>query len=159
MRPRWNNVETTLFQRRTLKLYRLCTTLQIRRRILFHFQCRINVIWTLIHNVETTLVRRWNVGWDDLIKAWRPPWLKSKSPELLFLGYTSYECLFTLVHLLLLLNPYRLYVHFQITPKIFKITWVNVTMRDLPLQMYVTQHWLFQGHLSLLEIPKSKELL
>ena len=57
----------TLFQRRALTLYQRCATLKIRRRILFHFQCRLNVISTLIHNVETTLIRCWNVGWDFLI--------------------------------------------------------------------------------------------
>ena len=60
------NVVLTLFQRRTLTLYQRCATLKIRRRILFHFQRRINVISTLIHNVETTLIRRWNVGWVRL---------------------------------------------------------------------------------------------
>ena len=57
------NIVLTLFQRRALTLYQRCATLKIRRRILFHFQRRINVISTLIHNVETTLIRRWNVGW------------------------------------------------------------------------------------------------
>ena len=57
------NVVSTLFQRRALTLYQRCATLKIQRRILFHFQRRINVISTLIHNVETTLIRRWNVGW------------------------------------------------------------------------------------------------
>ena len=52
------NVVSTLFQRRALTLYQRCATLKIRRRILFHFQRRINVILTLIHNVETTLIRR-----------------------------------------------------------------------------------------------------
>ena len=52
----------TLFQRRAPTLYQRCAILKIRRRILFHFQRRINVISTLIHNVETTLIRRWNVG-------------------------------------------------------------------------------------------------
>ena len=27
------------------------------------FQRRINIISTLIHKVETTLIRRWNIGW------------------------------------------------------------------------------------------------
>ena len=58
------NVVSTLFERRALMLYQYCATLKIRRRILFHFQSRINVISTLIHNVETTLIRRWNVGWE-----------------------------------------------------------------------------------------------
>ena len=52
------NVVSTLFQRQALTLYQRCATLKIRRRILFHFQRRINVISTLIHNVETTLIRR-----------------------------------------------------------------------------------------------------
>ena len=38
-------------------------TLKIRCRILFHFQRRIKVVSTMIHNVATTLIRRWNVGW------------------------------------------------------------------------------------------------
>ena len=62
--PKLCNVVSTLFQRRALTLYQHCATLKIRRRILFHFQRRINVISTLIHNVETMLIRRWNVGWD-----------------------------------------------------------------------------------------------
>ena len=75
LRQRWNdivqrsktvalmlcNVDLTLFQRWTRKLYQCCDTLKIRFRILFHFQHRINVIWTVIYNVETTLIRRWNV--------------------------------------------------------------------------------------------------
>ena len=57
------NVVSTLFRRRELTLYQRCATLKIRRRILFHFQRRINVISMLIHNVVSTLIRRWNVGW------------------------------------------------------------------------------------------------
>ena len=52
------NVVSTLFQRRALALYQRCATLKIQRQILFHFQRRINVILTLIHKVETTLIRR-----------------------------------------------------------------------------------------------------
>ena len=63
------NVVSTLFQRRALALYQRCATLKNRRRILFHFQRRINVISTLIHNVETTLIRRWNVGWGKIPTA------------------------------------------------------------------------------------------
>ena len=44
-------------------LFGLVSTLRIRLRILFHFQRRINVISTSIHNVETTLIQQWNVGW------------------------------------------------------------------------------------------------
>ena len=64
----------TLFQRRPLTLYQRCATLKIRRRILFHFQRRIKVISTLIHNVETMLIRRWNVGWVsyELFLRWYP---------------------------------------------------------------------------------------
>ena len=57
------NVVSTLFRRRALTLYQRCATLKIRRRIFFHFQRRINVISTLIHNVETMLIRSWIVGW------------------------------------------------------------------------------------------------
>ena len=53
LKQRCINVVPTLFQRRALTLYQRCATLKIRRRILFHFQRRINVISTLIHNVET----------------------------------------------------------------------------------------------------------
>ena len=70
MKQRWRNVVTTLykvvstlFQRQALKLYQRCTMVKILRWIMFHFQHRINVISTFIHNVETTLNRRWNVGW------------------------------------------------------------------------------------------------
>ena len=62
LKQRCINVVSTLFQRRALTLYQRCATLKIRRRILFHFQRRINVISTLIQNVETTLIRLWNVG-------------------------------------------------------------------------------------------------
>ena len=53
--PTLCNVVSTLFQRRALTLYQRCATLKIRRRILFHFQRRINVISTLIQNVDPTL--------------------------------------------------------------------------------------------------------
>ena len=66
------NVVSTLFQGWTLTLYQRCATLKIRCRILFHFQRRINVISTLFHNVETTLIWRWNVVWVDLSKAFGP---------------------------------------------------------------------------------------
>ena len=63
----------TLFQRRPLTLYQRCATLKIRRRILFHFQRRIKVISTLIHNVETTLIRRWMLAGlsSILAKQWK----------------------------------------------------------------------------------------
>ena len=63
LKQRCINAVSTLFRRRALTLYQRCATLKIRRRILFHFQRRINVISTLIHNVETILIRRWNGGW------------------------------------------------------------------------------------------------
>ena len=52
------NIVSTIFQHRALTLYQSCALLKIRHQILFHFQRRINVISTLIHNVETTLIRR-----------------------------------------------------------------------------------------------------
>ena len=52
------NVVSTLFQSWALTLYQRCATLKIRRRILFHFQRQINVISTLIHNIETKMIRR-----------------------------------------------------------------------------------------------------
>ena len=63
-----------LFKRRALTFYQRYATLKIRRRILFHFQRRINVISTLIHNVETTLIRRWNVGWVWCNVLWSVDW-------------------------------------------------------------------------------------
>ena len=57
------NVDLTLFQRWRPKLYQCCATLKIRFLILFQFHRWINVIWMVIYNVETTLIRRWNVGW------------------------------------------------------------------------------------------------
>ena len=48
----WDKVVSTLFQRRTPPLYQRCVTLKIRPRILFHFQCRINVISTFINNAN-----------------------------------------------------------------------------------------------------------
>ena len=68
--PRWNNFEincinviSTLFQRLKTTLYQRYATLKIRRQVLFHFQCWINFISAFIHNVETTLIRSWNVAW------------------------------------------------------------------------------------------------
>ena len=49
--PTLCNVVSTLFQRRALTLYQRCATLKIQRRILLHFV-------SLIHNVETALIRR-----------------------------------------------------------------------------------------------------
>ena len=70
LKQRCTNVVSTLcsvvfmlFQRRILTLYQRCATLKIRSWILFHFQRRFNVISTLIHKVETTLIQRWNFGW------------------------------------------------------------------------------------------------
>ena len=72
-----HNFDTTLYQC-CARLFRRCfnvrhwrwinfvATLKIRRRILLHFQRQINIISTLIHNVETTLIRRWNVGWNTI---------------------------------------------------------------------------------------------
>ena len=61
------NVVSTLFQRRALTLYQCCATLKIWRQILFHFQRRINVISTLIQNIETMLIRRWNVDLEAFL--------------------------------------------------------------------------------------------
>ena len=55
-------LDLTLFQCWTPTLCECCATLKTRLWILFYFQRRINVISTAIHNVETTLIRRWNVG-------------------------------------------------------------------------------------------------
>ena len=52
------NVVSTLFQRRGVTLYQRCAMLKNWHRILFHFQRWINVISTLIHNIETALIRR-----------------------------------------------------------------------------------------------------
>ena len=52
------NVVSTFFQRRGLTLNQRCATLKTQSRILFHFQRRINVVSTLIHNIETTLNQR-----------------------------------------------------------------------------------------------------
>ena len=64
LKQRCINVVPTLFQRRALTLYQRCATLKIRRRILFHFQRRINVISTTSINFVSTLIRRWNIGWE-----------------------------------------------------------------------------------------------
>ena len=63
---RLNNVVSTLLQRRALMLYQRCATLKIRRRILFHFQHRINVISTLIHNVDV-INYPWHTEYPNLI--------------------------------------------------------------------------------------------
>ena len=52
-----------LFQCWTPTLYQCYATFKIRLRILFHFQRQINVISTVIHNVETRMILRLNVGW------------------------------------------------------------------------------------------------
>ena len=79
MIKRCNNVVSTLFQRRSPTLSQRCAMLLIGCRILFHFQRQINVISTLIHNVETTLIRRWNVGWDySTEKRWSTVSLSGK---------------------------------------------------------------------------------
>ena len=51
-----------LYQRCAM-LFRRSFYVSIRRCI--NVQRRINVISTLIDNVETPLIRRWNVGWDN----------------------------------------------------------------------------------------------
>ena len=56
------NVDLTLFQRWTPTLYQCSATSKILFRFLLHFQRRINVIWTVIYNFETTLIRYGNVG-------------------------------------------------------------------------------------------------
>ena len=73
LKPCWNNIEMKLHQRyfnivltsETDVVPTLCN-LEYPTSDLFHFQHRNNVISTLIHNVETTLIRRWNVGWDKI---------------------------------------------------------------------------------------------
>ena len=80
---RWNNVETTLckvekrLHWRCANLSQRCFNVEhrscinivqcwksdFRSRILFHFQRRINVTSTAIHNVETILISLWNVDW------------------------------------------------------------------------------------------------
>ena len=77
------NVVSTLFQGRALTLYQRCATSKICRRILFHFQRRINVIWTLIHNVETTLIRRWNVDLELSTVLYFPEELFTFTEEIL----------------------------------------------------------------------------
>ena len=61
LRPFQNNVEIKLYQRSPM--------LKMRRRILFYFQRRINFISTSIQNVETTLIRRWNVDWGYFLQT------------------------------------------------------------------------------------------
>ena len=53
-----------------MTLHQYCATLKTRGRILFHFHRRINVISTLIHNVETTFIRRQIVGWEGWPTKW-----------------------------------------------------------------------------------------
>ena len=62
-------VDSTLFQCWTPTLYQCCATLKIQLNIFFHFQRRSIVISTAIHNIETTLIRRWNVGWVVSMKT------------------------------------------------------------------------------------------
>ena len=57
-----SNIDLTLFKLWTPIQYRYCATLKVQPRTLFHFQCRINVISTVIHNAETPVIRCWNGG-------------------------------------------------------------------------------------------------
>ena len=85
--------------------------------------------------------------------------LKWRSPELLLLGYNSFDYLFALIDLLLLLNSILLYALFQYPLKSsdnFKVfqwfqgalkenivwKWVNVTTRDLGWSTFKAQCWL-----------------
>ena len=52
-----------LFQGWTQTLCPCYARLKIQHRILFHFQRQIKFIPKVIHNVKTTLIRQWNVGW------------------------------------------------------------------------------------------------
>ena len=49
------NFVSALFQCQVPTSYQRCTTLKIRRQILFNFQRRINVISSFIHKVDATL--------------------------------------------------------------------------------------------------------
>ena len=75
LRPRWNNVEINLLQH----CFNVVSTLDTDvvstlcngenpTSVLFH-RCFIVVLFqaisTLIHNVETTLIRHRNVGWEE----------------------------------------------------------------------------------------------
>ena len=62
------NVDLTLFQRWTPTLYQCCATLENRFRILLYFQRRINVLSVVICDVETMLIRLWNVSWAVSVK-------------------------------------------------------------------------------------------
>ena len=57
------NVDLTLFQRWTPTLCLCCATFENRFRILLYFQQRINVLSVVICDVETMLIRLWNVSW------------------------------------------------------------------------------------------------
>ena len=82
MRLGWNNVDTNLNQYQALTLYQSFATLKIRRCILFYFQ----------HNVETTLIRRWNVGDDDIAGGHLFfCWFQGKNGT--FYPYRSRKCL------------------------------------------------------------------
>ena len=54
----WFNFVLTLYT----DIVPMSWTLKVRFRVLLHFQRRINIIWTVIYNVELTLIQRWNVG-------------------------------------------------------------------------------------------------
>ena len=66
LKQRWNdlcNVENScinVVQSWTPTLSQCCTILKIWCWILFHFKRRINFIWAVICNIETTLIRCWN---------------------------------------------------------------------------------------------------
>ena len=67
------NVVYTLFQCWAPTLHQRYVTLKMRRRISIHFQRRFNVISTLIHNVQTTLIWCWDVDWDIIVIVCLPP--------------------------------------------------------------------------------------
>ena len=100
------NVVSTLFQRQAVTLHQGCATFKIRHRILFNFQRRINVISTVIHNVETTLIQRWNVGLDV-------------SPKFSWLDYFKVYQL-SHIHYLSVRRPSR-----KTTVVLFQLTWAT----------------------------------
>ena len=58
-----NTVSKLFFQRETPIFCQNCPMLKIRSHIFFHLQGRINVISTLIHNVDATLIQPWYISW------------------------------------------------------------------------------------------------
>ena len=82
-----NTVSKLFFQRETPIFCQNCPMLKIRSHIFFHLQGRINVISTLIHNVDTTLIQPWYISWAI---CWIDGRCRIQLPSLIFKMLVQY---------------------------------------------------------------------